>query len=171
MRLRRVRRLISGLILLIAATAHAQDDALPDGAGPSGREIYQRVIDNKLETAYFEKGRFSEMGRMYEEMLARNPRDVRILLALARMYIKKGELTEASRTLNEALEIDPRSKRVPREYHSEGAAHRRLIELIGGEPVFDSLTKLEDELYEIGRRGASKRWIGKTLSLIVEGPE
>ncbi len=67
------------------------------------------LVLDRLETAYFEKGRFSEMGRMYEEMLARNPRDVRILLALARMYIKKGELTEASRTLNEALEIDPRS--------------------------------------------------------------
>ncbi|MBM4334695.1 MAG: outer membrane lipoprotein-sorting protein [Deltaproteobacteria bacterium] len=54
MRTRDVRRLISCLILLLAATAQAQDDALPNGAGPSGREIYQRVIDNKLETAYFE---------------------------------------------------------------------------------------------------------------------
>ena len=69
------------------------------------------------------------------------------------------------------LELNPRSKRVPREYHSEDAAQRRLIELIDGEPVFDSLSKVEEDLYEIGRRGAIKRWIGKTLSLIVEQPE
>jgi len=67
------------------------------------------IVLERLETAYFEKGRFSEMGRMYEEMLARNPGDVRILVALARMHIKKGDLAEASRTLNEALEIEPNS--------------------------------------------------------------
>lgn len=54
MRIRTLPLLVSGLILLLAATAHAADDALPDGAGPSGREIYQRVIDNKLDTAYME---------------------------------------------------------------------------------------------------------------------
>ncbi len=69
------------------------------------------------------------------------------------------------------LEINPRFKRAPREYHSDEAASRRLIELIGGEPVFDSLTRLENDLFEVGRRGASNRWIGKTLSLIVEEPE
>lgn len=64
------------------------------------------LVLDRLESAYFERGRFSEMGQMYEEMLARNPRDARILVALARMHIKKGDLTEASRALGEALEID-----------------------------------------------------------------
>ncbi len=65
------------------------------------------LVLGRLESAYFERGRFSEMGRMYEEMLARNPRDARILVALARMHLKKGDLTEAGRALGEALQIDP----------------------------------------------------------------
>ncbi len=69
------------------------------------------------------------------------------------------------------LEIGQRAKRIAREYHSEDAARRRLNELLGGEPVFDSLTKLADDLYEIGRRGAMKRWIGKTIALTVEKPQ
>lgn len=54
MQTRTVRRLIFGLILLLSATAHAQDDALPATEAISGKEIYQRVIDNKLDTAYME---------------------------------------------------------------------------------------------------------------------
>ncbi len=67
------------------------------------------------------------------------------------------------------LETGHRSKHVSRENHSDESAKSKLLELIGGEPVFDSLTKLEDDLYEIGRRGAMKRWIGKTITLIVKG--
>ncbi len=67
------------------------------------------LVVERLETAYFERGRFSDMSRTYEELLARNPRDARIHLALARMHIKKGDLAEASRVLGHALEIDPES--------------------------------------------------------------
>jgi len=67
------------------------------------------LVLERLETAYFERGRFSEMAQTYEEMLARNPRDARIMVALARMHIKKGDLLEASRALGEALEIEPES--------------------------------------------------------------
>jgi lipopolysaccharide biosynthesis regulator YciM len=67
------------------------------------------LVLGRLEVAYFEKGRMSEMGRAYEEILARNPRDARTLIALARMHVKKGELSEAQRMLNEALEVDPHS--------------------------------------------------------------
>jgi lipopolysaccharide biosynthesis regulator YciM len=67
------------------------------------------LVLDRLESAYFERGRFSEMGQMYEELLARNPRDVRILVAVARMHIRKGDLAEASRALAEALEVDPES--------------------------------------------------------------
>jgi hypothetical protein len=69
------------------------------------------------------------------------------------------------------LEIGQRSKRIARECHSDDAARRRLFELIAGEPVFDSLNKLEDDLYEIGCRGAMKRWLGKTATLSVEKSE
>jgi len=39
---------------LIPALARAADDALPAADGISGREIYQRVLDNKLDTSYME---------------------------------------------------------------------------------------------------------------------
>ncbi len=67
------------------------------------------LVVGRLETAYFERGRFSDMSQTYEELLARNPRDARIYLALARMHIKKGGLDEACRVLGHALEIEPDS--------------------------------------------------------------
>ena len=63
----------------------------------------------RLETSYFEKGRFNELDQTYEEMLARNPKDARIHLAIARVHLKKGDLADAGRMLNEALELDPQS--------------------------------------------------------------
>ncbi|HMI31987.1 MAG TPA: tetratricopeptide repeat protein [Candidatus Limnocylindrales bacterium] len=67
------------------------------------------LVLDRLETAYFERGRFSEMSEAYEELLSRNPRDARILFALARMHAKKGDLAEAGRVLGEALELEPKS--------------------------------------------------------------
>ena len=67
------------------------------------------LVLDRLEGAYFERGRFSEMAQMYEELLARSPRDARILVALARMHLKRGDLTEAGSALAEALEIAPDS--------------------------------------------------------------
>ena len=70
---------------------------------------FSHLVLERLETSYFEKGRFHELDQAYEEMLARNPRDVRIVLAMARMHLKKGDLADAGRMLNEALELDPQS--------------------------------------------------------------
>lgn len=67
------------------------------------------LVLDRLETAYFERGRFSEIAQAYEDLLVRNPRDARILIALARMYEKKGDLSEAARTLGRALQIEPES--------------------------------------------------------------
>ncbi len=55
MRVRNARILLLFLSLpLVAPTSRAADDALPGTDGLDGRAIYQRVLDNKLETAYFE---------------------------------------------------------------------------------------------------------------------
>jgi len=67
------------------------------------------MVLERLEVSYFERGRFGDMAQLYEEMLQRNPRDARILLALARMHVKRDDLTEATRAAREALECDPRS--------------------------------------------------------------
>ena len=65
------------------------------------------LVLERLETAYFERGRMSEMALAYEELLARTPQDARLHLALARMHVKKGDLPEAARVLGRTLEIDP----------------------------------------------------------------
>ncbi len=70
---------------------------------------FSHLVLERLEASYFEKGKFNEVAQAFEEMLARNPRDVRIHLALARMHMKKGDLADAGRALNEALEIEPES--------------------------------------------------------------
>jgi lipopolysaccharide biosynthesis regulator YciM len=70
---------------------------------------FSHLVLERLEASYFEGGRFGEVGQAYEEMIARNPRDVRVHLALARVHLKKGDLADAARILNEALEIEPDS--------------------------------------------------------------
>jgi len=42
-------------------------------------------------------------------LLAQNPKDARLHLALARMHLKKGDLEDAARVLSRALEIEPES--------------------------------------------------------------
>jgi lipopolysaccharide biosynthesis regulator YciM len=67
------------------------------------------LVLERLETAYFEGGRMSDMSQAYEEILARSPKDARIHVALARMHIKKGDLAEACGVLGQALAIEPGS--------------------------------------------------------------
>jgi len=78
------------------------------GLAAAHPEHSHRVLE-RLEVSYFERGRFGEMPQLYEEMLQRNPRDARILLALARVHLKRDDLVEATRAAKEALEIDPRA--------------------------------------------------------------
>ena len=70
---------------------------------------FSHLVLDRLETSYFESGRFADVDQTYEEMLARNPKDVRVHLALARVHLKKGELDDAGRMLNEAFELEPGS--------------------------------------------------------------
>jgi len=90
-------------------THHADRAAVLWRALAEAHPSFSHLVLERLEASYFEKGRFGEVGQAYEEMLARNPRDTRILLALARMRMKKGDLADAGRALNEALEIEPDS--------------------------------------------------------------
>lgn len=96
------------------------------------------LVLERLETAYFEGGRFSEMAQAYEEMLARNPRDARVMVALARMHIKKGDLLEASRALADALAIEPESLSARLLLVS---VHRRRGDLSGALDEMEALLK------------------------------
>jgi lipopolysaccharide biosynthesis regulator YciM len=75
------------------------------GAHPEAAHL----VLERLEVAEFERGRFSEMEQTYEELLAHNPRDLRVHLALARLHLKRENLDEAERTIRSALQIAPQS--------------------------------------------------------------
>lgn len=94
---------------------------------------HSHLVLERLEVSYFERGRFSEMGHLYEELLQRNPQDIRILLALARMHLKRGDLGEATRAVNEALEVEPASLEsrllLVEIYRRRGDANRALTEV------------------------------------------
>jgi lipopolysaccharide biosynthesis regulator YciM len=66
-------------------------------------------VHEKLEKVYFEMGKFSEIERVYTQILEARPRDLPTLLAAARIASKKGEAEEAERLLRNAIELAPRS--------------------------------------------------------------
>ena len=69
------------------------------------------------------------------------------------------------------LVVAPRSTRqVQPEKYSGASAERKLRDLLGGELrlVNGSLAALLEDLYEVGRRGAEARWVGKLITLDVD---
>lgn len=72
-----------------------------------------------------------------------------------------------------SLEIARKAKFAPRiEEYDGDAAERKFRELIDGEMIFANTDwgAIANDLYEIGRKGAAKRWVGKTITLNVEKP-
>ena len=70
-----------------------------------------------------------------------------------------------------SLEIAHKTKRDTRiEEHDGDAAGSKFQELVGGEMIFaDSVLKtIADDLYENGRKGAARHWIGKVITLPCE---
>jgi hypothetical protein len=67
-----------------------------------------------------------------------------------------------------ALEIAHNVKRGVRlEEHAGAEAERKLCELIEGELIFtdSALDAISNDLYEFGRKGATKRWVNRTIAL------
>lgn len=80
---------------------------------------WQKVVDElpefafltfaRLEKAYFDKGKFGEVEKIYEALWERDPRNLRVLSALARIYEKKGDGQAAVEAFNKILDVDPSS--------------------------------------------------------------
>jgi lipopolysaccharide biosynthesis regulator YciM len=107
-----------------SALVHLGDVEYEEGDPEKAVSLWKKLIDahpasayivfDRLERAYFDMGRFSEMVQVYEEILAAHPREVRTLLALAGIQHKKGDLDEALRIVREAVEIEPENARARR---------------------------------------------------------
>lgn len=67
-----------------------------------------------------------------------------------------------------ALEIMHNGRRGERAEEYAGAeAERKLCELIEGELIFtdSALDAIANDLYELGRKGAARRWVNKAVTL------
>jgi len=65
-----------------------------------------------------------------------------------------------------------KSDATPKEFHGESAESELTKQISSNLWLARSeLDSLADDLYEIGRRGATKRWIGKHITLKVERME
>ncbi len=65
------------------------------------------LVFERLERVYFENGRFGEMEKFYQRVIASAPESADAYLSLARFYEKKGEFHQALRTLEEGLAANP----------------------------------------------------------------
>lgn len=92
------------------------------------------ITFGRLEKAFYEKGRYEKIVDLYNDLLERNPRDVRTLMNLANIHRKKGNFDEAIRLCQTAIEIDPSSRRVKqalaRLYYEKGETERSLMTMV-----------------------------------------
>jgi len=73
-----------------------------------------------------------------------------------------------------SLEIVCKAKRDTRTKEYDGdTAENKIRELLGGEMAFTNtnVRAIENDLYEVGQKGAAKRWVGKTITLKVDKAE
>lgn len=92
------------------------------------------ITFSRLEKAFYEKGRYEKIVDLYNDVLERNPRDVRTLMNLANIHRKKGNFDEAIRLCQTALEFEPGARRVKqalaRLYYEKGDTERSLMAMV-----------------------------------------
>lgn len=68
---------------------------------------YAFLTLERIEKAYFDRGKFGETKELYKEFLSKNEENVPVHDALARIYVKMGENESALAEYRKALESDP----------------------------------------------------------------
>ncbi len=105
------------------------------------------ITFRRLEKAFYEKGTIEKILDLYNDVLERNPRDVRTLMTLANIYRKKGNIEDAIRLCRTALEFDPDSRRVKqalaRLYYEKGDIEQSLKTMVEAFNGFSS----DEEVY------------------------
>jgi lipopolysaccharide biosynthesis regulator YciM len=88
----------------------------------------------RLEKAFYEKGRFEKIVDLYNDVLERNPSDVKTMMTLANIHRKKGNIEEALRLCKTALEAEPGARRVKqalaRLYYEKGDIEQSLRAMV-----------------------------------------
>jgi len=68
------------------------------------------LIFDKIERYFYESGAYGEVGRIYSELIEREPENIDALLALSGYLYKRGDREEAVSYCRKALEINPNSR-------------------------------------------------------------
>jgi lipopolysaccharide biosynthesis regulator YciM len=58
------------------------------------------MVRERIEKAFYESGKYEEMVKIYEDLIAKAPDDAHLYVPLARIYAKKGDTTRAQAVLN-----------------------------------------------------------------------
>lgn len=106
------------------------------------------ITFRRLEKAFYEKGKFEKIVDLYNDVLERNPRDVKTIMTLANIQRKKGDIDEALRLCQTALELEPNSRRVKqalaRLYYEKGETERSLQAMV---EAFNGFSSDEEYYY------------------------
>ena len=109
------------------------------------------VTFRRLEKAFYEKGRFEKIIDLYNDVLERNPGDVRTLMTLAYIQRRKGNLDDAISLSKTALEFEPESRSVKqalaRLYYEKGEIElslKTMVEAFNGFPTDDETYTCEN---------------------------
>ncbi|MBN2000394.1 tetratricopeptide repeat protein [candidate division KSB1 bacterium] len=68
---------------------------------------YSELAMTRLKQLLFEIGQYSEIEKVYQDLLKSNPQVIQAYLGLAEIYEKKGELLKAVEICNKARSFDP----------------------------------------------------------------
>ena len=114
------------------------------------------VTFRRLEKAFYEKGRFEKIIDLYNDVLERNPGDVRTLMTLAYIQRRKGNLDDAISLSKTALEFEPESRSVKqalaRLYYEKGEIElslKTMVEAFNGFPTDDEAYICENCGYKV----------------------
>ena len=143
-----------------AAYLHLGDVYYAEGAIDDAISSWRRIVTlfpaiayttfRRLEKAFYEKGRFEKIVDLYNDVLERNPSDVKTMMTLANIHRKKGNIEEALRLCKAALEAEPGSRRVKqalaRLYYEKGDIEQSLRAMVEAFNGFSS----DEEHYVCG---------------------
>jgi lipopolysaccharide biosynthesis regulator YciM len=101
---------------------------------------HAHLLFDRIEKFYFEGGAYHEVGRIYRELLEREPNNVDAMLALAAYRARMGERDEAMLLCKKVLEIKPDSREAQAEL---------LRQMVDGSNNFDDIRETVKKVLEL----------------------
>lgn len=131
-----------------------------------GLDFWSKLFDNlpskaylifeKIEKYFYENGAYGEVGRIYSELIEREPENLDALLALSAYLYKRGDRDEAISYCRKVLEINPNS----REAYAELLRH--ALETSECPPEIQSLIREMLKMYPARKRFKCKSCMHRT---------